>query len=163
MDQLYAPWRDAHQKNKNAVKKDSFCPFCPKFTESEDEKNLIAHRYKTCAVMLNIKPYGLGHVMIIPYKHTANLYNLSQEERSDLMEAINHSMQILEKHFACDGINVGLNKGKVSGGSVESHLHVHLVPRFIGDSGFLVTCAQTQILSFDINAICHNLIAAYRE
>ena len=163
MNHLYAPWRDAHQKNKTAIKKDYSCPFCPKIVENNDQKNLIVHRYKTCVVMLNIKPYGLGHVMIIPYKHVRSLSCLSQEERADLMESINHSMLIIESHFQCDGINVGMNKGKISGGSVEDHLHIHIVPRFIGDSGFLVTCAETRIHSFDINRVCKNLIATYQE
>lgn len=163
MDQLYAPWRDGHQKNKDDAKVSLECPFCPRFKESDDQKNLIVKRYKTCAVMLSIKPYTLGHVMIIPYKHMKSLTGLTIEERQDLMEAITESMVILEDHLKCDGINMGFNKGKVSGGSVEDHLHIHLVPRFIGDSGFLVTCGNTRILSFDIDSVCQRLTIAFNS
>lgn len=160
MDHLYAPWRDVYLKNKD-IKKTAECTFCSKFNEKCDEQNLIIKRYATCAIMLNLYPYGPGHLLIIPYKHTQNLADLTQEERYGLMDAIVQSSDILENHFKCDGINIGMNKGKASGGSVNEHLHIHVVPRFIGDTNFLGSCANTKTLSFNIETIYKNLSSLF--
>jgi len=165
MDQLYAPWRHKHLAQKNESQVTDECPFCSKFKENieNDIKNLIIKRYETCAVMLNIKPYGMGHVMVIPYDHVKSLSDLTPDQRQNLMEVVTESMSILEDHLQADGMNMGLNKGKVSGGSIDNHLHIHIVSRFIGDSGFLVTCADTKILSFDMKKMCIDLQAAFHN
>jgi ATP adenylyltransferase len=162
MDHLYAPWRDVYLKNKNSQKTVG-CPFCSKFEQMNDQENLIIRRHDTCAVMLNLYPYGLGHMLIIPYKHVKSLTDLTKQEQYDLIEVVAQSMDILENHFSCDGINMGMNKGKSSGGSVNDHLHIHIVPRFIGDANFLTTCALTKTLSFDMEAVYKNLVSAFNQ
>ena len=161
MDHLYAPWRDLYLKDKGA-KKIERCPFCSKFKQVNDQENLIIKRYDTCAVMLNLYPYGPGHILVIPYKHVKSLVDLTSKEQHNLMDVITTSIAILENHFNCDGINMGMNKGKASGGSVNEHIHVHLIPRFIGDTNFLATCALTKTLSFDITTIYEQLIPLFK-
>ncbi len=155
MDILYAPWRTSYSP-KNRVS-DEECPFCNRLHQSSehDESNLIIKRLRYCAVMLNLYPYGKGHALIIPYKHTNNLDNLTIDERSELIETVNDTTKLLEEFLKCDGINIGINKGKAAGGSIQSHLHIHILPRFIGDTNFLIT-ANTKVITNDI-------IQLYRE
>jgi ATP adenylyltransferase len=163
MNYLYAPWRDVYLKNKNSQKRADQCPFCAMFTQKADDQNLIIKRYSYCAVVLNLYAYGLGHILVIPYKHVKCLTDLPKEEQYQLMDVMAQSMAILEDHFGCDGINMGLNKGKASGGSVNDHIHIHIVPRFIGDANFLATCALTKTLSFDLVAIYKNLVEHFNK
>jgi ATP adenylyltransferase len=156
MDLLYSPWRSKYfsfgsTRRANANKD---CPFCSKFGPHEDSaKALILKRFEHCCAMLNLYPYSAGHLLIIPYKHTSDISLLSKQERSEIFEATNACSIVLEKLFNCDGINIGINKGKASGGSVLEHTHIHILPRYIGDTNFLAALANTKPISFDLNDV----------
>jgi ATP adenylyltransferase len=111
--------------------------------------------------MLNQYPYNAGHLLILPYKHVQDISLLTKHERSELMEATNASMITLNNLFCCDGINVGINKGKASGGSVQEHVHIHVLPRSIGDTNFLAALADTKPISFDIQDIYTKMFTAF--
>ena len=161
MKLLYAPWRSRYFSigTTKAANPNKECPFCTKFVDDEqkNKEHLILATFKTCGVMLNLHPYNAGHLLVIPYKHTPHLNELSRDERSEMMEVANVSMRIVEDVFKCDGMNMGYNKGKASGGSVQDHLHLHILPRHIGDTNFLVALANTKAIAFDMNQIYDTL------
>lgn len=165
MDILYAPWRSSYLKFGGKKPKDTsgVCPFCSKLNlgPAYDEQHLVLRRFEHCVVMLNLHPYNAGHVLVIPYQHVAELHQLSRAARSELMEVASAITKMYQELFACDGLNMGYNSGKASGGSVPAHMHLHILPRFIGDTGFLAALADTKPISFDINAVYQQLKAPF--
>lgn len=157
MKQLYAPWRDNYSLSVAGKESENItaeqCVFCSHFSDNNDEKNLILRRFTHCVVMLNRFPYNAGHLLILPIKHVPNLEDLSREARTELMELTTQSTIILKKNLHTAGINVGLNLGRAAGAGIPSHLHMHALPRFVGDTNFLVTLADTKAISFDLNKI----------
>lgn len=159
MDHLYAPWREnytlsVHRKNETSQAE---CVFCKHFSDDKDEHNFILKRFTSMAVMLNRFPYNAGHLMVIPLTHNACLHELPVHARAELMELTTHSVEIVKKVFNCDGVNVGLNLGKAAGAGIPSHLHMHVLPRFTGDTSFLPTLAHTKAISFDLVKIYQQL------
>ena len=157
MKLLYAPWRSAYRVPTNTTG----CVFCAQLTSNQDTTHCIIQRFEYCAVMLNIYPYNAGHVLVVPYNHVAELDQLSCQERSNLMHAATISTTVIRTALECEGINLGLNIGKASGGSIPEHIHMHIVPRWIGDTNFLVTVADTKPLSADLTQIYYTLKNAF--
>lgn len=161
MKQLYAPWRENYTTGvahaKNSTNTESECVFCNDFAQDTDEKYMIVARYKHMIVMLNRFPYNAGHLLILPHGHIADLHDLSSQARSELIELTNHSINALKKVLHCDGVNVGLNLGKAAGAGIPSHLHMHVLPRFTGDTNFLPVLCDTKQISFDLHNIYQKL------
>lgn len=151
---LYAPWRSDYVHNKlqnnskQLIKKK--CPFCEQLSEKKDAQNYIIKRFKYCALFLNPYPYNLGHLMIIPYRHVSKLYDLSKDERTEIMEITSLCTLYFEKFLKAAGANIGINLGKVAGAGIPEHIHIHLLPRNLGDIGFLQTIANTVIVDIDL-------------
>ena len=154
---LYAPWRTdyilntGHKPVVSYEKED--CVFCKQIESRDDDVYFILHRYKHHVIILNKYPYNTGHLLIIPYEHAAHLDDLSQEVRFELMELIMHSTTLLKKVLDAHAVNVGINLGRAAGAGIPAHLHVHLVPRWEGDTGFLDTCAQTKLVPVDLQKV----------
>lgn len=147
MKLLYAPWRSNYLTQES---NSSGCSFCTQISEQQDEKNFILARFNYCTVFLNLYPYNSGHVLVVPYTHESNLNNLSTQERHELIDITSLTIKILQDTLNCDGTNMGLNIGKASGGSIPDHLHAHIVPRWLGDTNFVVTTTDTKVISFDL-------------
>jgi ATP adenylyltransferase len=111
-----------------------------------DEDTHIVHRGQWCWAILNAYPYATGHLLILPYREVADLEGLSPQESAELWTMTSEAVVALKAAYSPEGINVGLNLGKPAGGSVAQHLHVHVVPRWIGDSNFMTTIANTRTL-----------------
>ncbi len=142
MEKLWAPWRMAYV----GVAKPQGCIFCVKGQEDRDEENLVLQRGKTAFVIMNAFPYNNGHLMVAPYRHTAELDSLSPEERDELMALAQDSLRLLHAAFGPDGYNLGMNLGRVAGAGIADHLHLHLVPRWDGDTNFMPVVADTKVL-----------------
>jgi|SaaInlLV_10m_DNA_2_1039722.scaffolds.fasta_scaffold00397_9 ATP adenylyltransferase len=161
MKKIYSPWRDeyvndtAHKTSNEKQSKE--CVFCKHFKENHDEKNGILKRTKNCVVMVNKYPYNGGHIMALPLEHKATLKNLTPEVRAELMELVNESVIIIEKTLKPHGLNIGINIGKASGGGIPTHLHVHILPRWEGDTNFLPLLADTKQISVNLNEIYKKL------
>lgn len=155
MKRLYAPWRAAYVK-KNKEHKPA-CPFCSASQQREDEANLVLFRNEHIIVMLNKYPYNTGHLLIIPHEHKAELAEVSCDVRAALIEAASEWTEILRAHLKCQGFNIGFNLGTVSGGSIPEHLHMHVLPRWQGDTNFLTTLAETKLVSFSPDDLYHAL------
>jgi len=142
MEKLWAPWRMPYIE----VKAPSGCIFCEKPRQAEDAENLILHRGQRTFVILNAFPYNNGHLMVVPYRHVADLTALTLEERDELMALTQWSTRLLAVALRPDGFNVGMNLGRVAGAGIADHLHMHLVPRWNGDTNFMPVVADTRVL-----------------
>lgn len=111
-----------------------------------DTETHIVHRGTTCFVVVNLFPYTTGHVLVVPYREVADLDGLTGEETTDLWATVTTAVGVVRSVYAPDGLNVGLNLGRPAGGSVPDHLHVHVVPRWTGDSNFMAAISNTQTL-----------------
>ena len=162
MKKLYAPWRskyvdkNVHQGKSENTQKDE-CIFCKKIKANNDEKHYILKRSKNAAIILNLYPYNAGHIMVIPLQHKKSLEDLSSEVRYEIIDLITKTIETLKKTIKPDGFNVGINLGKHGGAGIPSHLHVHIVPRWNGDTNFLPIISNTKAISFDLNKIYKDL------
>lgn len=154
MKTLHCPWREQYSKTVTGTKREHItpddCAFCTKFADSDDDTNLIVKRFKHCAVLMNLYPYNAGHLLVIPFKHVACLSELSEDARNELMQATTLSIDILKQALDAQGINVGLNLGRAAGAGIPSHLHMHVLPRWVGDTNFMPLLAKTKTVSFDM-------------
>lgn len=121
----------------------------------------IVHRGELVFALLNIHPYTTGHLLVIPYREVADLADLTDEETTELWATVTAAVAAVRRAYEPDGINVGLNLGRPAGGSVPTHLHVHVVPRWTGDSNFLAAIANTQTLPESLDASAARLRAAW--
>lgn len=142
---LWAPFRSAYISSIPGEKDQNADPFLAA-PEQSDEDALIIARGKTVYALLNLYPYNAGHLMVVPYRKVAELENLTDEETQELMEFAKLAVRTLKKVSHPEAINVGLNLGKASGGSVGDHLHLHVVPRWAGDSNFMTVIGGTKVL-----------------
>lgn len=126
--------------------KEKNCLFCRVAKEKKDRKNYLLFRGQKCFVILNTFPYNSGHLMIAPCRHLANLGDLNREELNELMGLMSKSVGWLKKALKPEGFNIGMNLGKIAGAGIEDHLHIHIVPRWSGDSNFMPTVAQVKVI-----------------
>jgi ATP adenylyltransferase len=133
--------------------KHEICLFCDvskdsrvKKNRTRDKRNLILYRGKHVFVMLNRYPYNSGHLMVVPYFHTSTFEGLSDDVLFALIKTVNKSVEILKKSLTPDGFNIGLNFGKVAGAGMESHMHLHIVPRWTGDTDSMPIIAETRVM-----------------
>lgn len=145
LEKLWAPWRMKYIDGMD-VKKDAGCIFCTKPDEQEDEKNFIVYRGRTCFLILNIYPYNNGHVMVVPYRHTADIGELSPEERLEIMDVIEITIRAIRNIMRPDGFNVGANIGRSAGAGIDTHIHFHIVPRWNGDTNFMPVIGCTKVI-----------------
>jgi ATP adenylyltransferase len=113
---------------------------------ADDTETHVVHRGDRCFVIANLFPYTTGHLLVVPYREVADLDGLTAEETADLWATVTDAVRVVRAVYAPDGMNVGLNLGRPAGGSVPDHLHVHVVPRWTGDSNFMSAIANTQTL-----------------
>jgi ATP adenylyltransferase len=142
LSRLHAPWRIKYI----AMPKTDECIFCTKPRERKDEDNYIVHRGPKCFIILNMFPYNTGHVMIAPYRHISSLEDLTDDESLDLMRLTSLALKILRKAYAPDGFNIGVNIGGAAGAGIADHVHLHVVPRWIGDTNFMVVISNTKVI-----------------
>jgi ATP adenylyltransferase len=142
---IWAPWRLAYVKDASKDIEEE-CIFCAKAAEEEDQSNLIVHRGERCFVILNLYPYTNGHLMVAPYEHIGRLQELSIETVTEMMQLAQSAMARLEEVYDPHGYNVGFNQGRVAGAGVEHHIHLHVVPRWGGDTNFMPVIADTKVM-----------------
>ena len=130
----------------SATGDDDECIFCKFLASDDDDESHILYRGPTSFVILNAFPYNSGHLMIAPHRHAGELHDLSAEERSELMELTSSAVDILGEAMTPHGYNVGMNLGRVAGAGIPGHLHVHVVPRWGGDTNFMPVVGDTKVL-----------------
>ncbi|MGZ5307723.1 MAG: HIT family protein [Solirubrobacterales bacterium] len=144
---IWAPWRLEYVKDASKDNEEE-CIFCAKPGEdtAHDAENLIVHRGERCFVILNKFPYTNGHLMVAPYEHLATLQELPAETVAEMMALAQRGMGQLEETYSPHGYNVGFNQGRVAGAGVEHHIHMHVVPRWGGDTNFMPVLADTRVM-----------------
>jgi ATP adenylyltransferase len=144
MDSLHAPWRIEYILSpKPELKQGLFTRIAQ---SSDDEANLVIARDRTCFALLNRYPYNGGHLMVVPYKEAADLNGLTDDEVADLWKLVRRCLNALAAVMKPDGFNVGINLGKVAGAGILEHLHIHVVPRWTGDTNFMPVLAGTGVV-----------------
>ncbi|MDP8234493.1 MAG: HIT domain-containing protein [Candidatus Saelkia tenebricola] len=144
MERLWAPWRVKYVTNNN---KDKECVFCKKSQQKKDRENLVIFRGQYCFSLLNIYPYNNGHIMVAPYRHIADITCLKDQELLEMFKLIKESEIKIKSILSPDGFNIGINIGKAAGAGMEKHLHMHLVPRWGGDTNFMPVVSDTRVIS----------------
>ena len=158
MDRLWAPWRKAYIRPKGPKKRG--CLFCRLLSEKKDSQNYILKRTAFSFAVLNLYPYNNGHLLIVPNRHTASLSKLSSAERLDWLGLCDEMTRLLEKEFRAQGFNVGINFGKAGGAGIPRHLHLHIVPRWTGDSNFMTSVGDMRVISESLDSAYQSLVRA---
>ena len=156
MDSLMAPGRMEYIKGE----KPNGCIFCK---ESAREKDLVLYEGKSCYIIMNKYPYTSGHLLVIPFRHVCNMEETNAEERVEMMELTAMCVRNLKKAFEPEGFNIGMNLGKVAGAGVDDHLHLHVVPRWLGDTNFATVLGETRVIPEDIATTRKALLQYFRK
>ena len=159
MESLHAPWRIQYILARKPEPSDTSL-FTRIAQSSDDEENLVIARDRTCFAVLNAYPYNGGHLMVVPYKATDDLNALTDEELCDLMKLMRRCQNALVNVMQPHGFNIGINLGKVAGAGIVDHLHIHVVPRWNGDTNFMPIIAETAVLPEALSDLAAKLRAA---
>jgi ATP adenylyltransferase len=143
MDYLWTPWRYAYVSTAEKI---SGCIFCELLKLGDDARVFIVYRGKTCFVILNSFPYTSGHVMIVPYQHLDELQKLPVEAAHEMIELSQRLEGVLRQLYSPDGVNLGMNIGQAAGAGIASHIHMHVLPRWVADSNFMTVVGETRVL-----------------
>ena len=143
MERIWAPWRIEYIERP----KEGACILCQKPGENNDEANFILYRGQNNFIILNAFPYNPGHLMVAPYRHIANLQDLTDNEIKEHLDVVKRAVKLLTEVLKPVGFNIGLNIGKVAGAGIEYHLHTHIVPRWQGDVNFMPVLSDTRVIS----------------
>ncbi len=139
---LWAPWRLDFIRGA----KPDGCVFCAKPALADDERALIVHRGERCFVILNAYPYNNGHLMVSPFKHVPSIEQLDEGELLELMTLAQRGIGVLREVYAPEGFNIGVNQGAAAGAGIADHMHLHVVPRWVGDTNFMPVIGSTRVL-----------------
>jgi ATP adenylyltransferase len=164
MECLHAPWRIEYILAPRPASEPSGASLFTCIAQDSDDvaHNVIARR-RTCFAMLNNYPYNGGHLMVIPYKQVADFDALIDEEMLDLMKLLRHCLAALRKVMKPDGFNVGVNLGKCAGAGIAEHVHIHVVPRWNGDTNFMPVLGQTAVVPQALRDLAAQLRPALAE
>jgi len=151
---LYAPKRDAIYKPLERTA----CPFCVQIAENQDELHLVVKRFEHCVVFMSLYPLTKGHMLIVPYRHVKSLTQLSPEERAQIIEVLNMSVEIAHNKLGAIGCNVGINMGPGTGATVPDHLHMQVLPRYPNfDFTYIHLISNNSVITWDMPQIWRDL------
>lgn len=150
MERLWSPWR-AKYIASGVDSEAQGCVFCRMAAEPEhDETNFVLHRAQHTFIVLNLYPYISGHLMIVPYLHTSEFDSVPKEITDELMDLAKRAQAALREVYSPRGFNLGMNLGAAAGAGIVDHMHIHLLPRWGGDTNFMTTVAETRVLPEDL-------------
>jgi ATP adenylyltransferase len=156
METIFAPWRMDYIKGE----KSDGCVFCKCSVRCDD---YIMYEGKTAYVMMNRYPYVNGHLMIIPQRHVGNIEDLTQEERKDIFDLLEMSVKVMKEAMNPDGFNIGVNIGKAAGAGIEEHFHVHVIPRWEGDTNFMSVVTNVRVIPEAVATTAANLAPLFKK
>jgi ATP adenylyltransferase len=160
MDYLWTPWRYRYVAE---VKNQTGCVFCNAHNANNDEEWLIVRRAVKNFIILNRYPYTSGHVMIVPYAHTADFAGLERETAAEMMLLSQRVQEAIDDVYHPDGFNLGMNLGRSAGAGIADHLHMHLLPRWTGDTNFMTTVSETRLEPEELSVTYTRLRKALAE
>jgi ATP adenylyltransferase len=162
MDYLWSPWRYNYIAHANDEKQPE-CIFCDALARNDDAAALIVYRGKKVFVILNRYPYTSGHVMIVPYAHVAQLAVCDAETLAEMMQLAQRVEKAFVANYKPEGMNIGLNLGKAAGAGVAGHLHLHALPRWLGDTNFMTVTGETRVHPEDLQKTSERMRKALDE
>lgn len=160
MDHIWSPWR--YQYVTKAAPRGG-CVFCEKAQAGDDAEALVVFRGEWNYVLLNLYPYTNGHIMIAPYEHVDTLAGARAETAAEMMELARRGEAILRRLYRPQGINLGMNLGECAGAGVAGHIHMHLLPRWMGDANFMSVIGETRVHIEELAITREKIAAAFRE
>jgi len=160
MDRIWAPWR---MKYVSTAEAPHACVFCAALDAGDDRRSFILHRGRLAFLILNAYPYASGHLMAATKRHGGALEDATPEELTEAMQLVQSGIRALRATYHPDGFNVGVNQGRVAGAGVPDHLHVHVVPRWDGDTSFMPVVADTKVLPETLETTYDRLSATLRS
>jgi ATP adenylyltransferase len=156
MKVLWAPWRMDYILSD----KTQGCLFCKLPKQNTDRENLILFRSSDTFIIMNRYPYNNGHIMVVPYQHAPTLDGLPDRTLLDIMKITRHAINSISKAFAPEGFNIGVNIGRIAGAGMEEHIHLHMVPRWAGDTSFMTVLDDVRVIPEHIMGTYDKLFAA---
>ena len=154
METLWAPWRIGYVM----AEKPQGCVFCTKPAENRDSENFILYRGALCFAVLNIYPYNNGHLMVVPYQHVPSIELLPPETASEMMAVAQKAVGVLRLAMHPGGFNIGINQGASAGAGIVDHVHLHVVPRWVGDTNFMPVIGETRVMPQALES-CYELLS----
>ena len=154
LEHIWTPWRMEYIQDHS---EEEGCIFCLAVEAEDNGKNLVFYRGELVFMILNRYPYTSGHIMCVPYAHKNHLQDLARETRTEMMDLVSKSLEVLQSIYHPDGFNVGLNLGKLAGAGITAHLHMHIVPRWGGDTNFISTIGHTRVLPESLKDTYHRV------
>jgi ATP adenylyltransferase len=158
MDYLWSPWR---YRYVSTAKPSDECVFCSKLAQNRDAENFILYRGRLNFVLLNLYPYTSGHLMVAPYAHVPTLAQAGSETLAELIDLTRRAEMRLSAVYRPQGINIGMNLGECAGAGVAGHIHMHVVPRWVGDSSFMSVAGETRVLPEDLPTTYSKLLGGW--
>ncbi len=159
---LWAPWRTAYLRHSRGAAPKG-CVFCVAKRARDDRRVQVVARGRQGFALLNRYPYNVGHLMVAPYRHVGDLVALRPDERTELFEETTRMISVLQRAVHAQGVNLGLNMGRAAGAGIPGHLHMHLVPRWVGDTNFMPVIGKTKVMSQSLDAMYDLLIRTQRR
>lgn len=160
-EKLWAPWRMKYIESVDVD--DEGCIFCQKPALDDDNGNLILKRGEHCFIIMNLFPYNNGHLMVVPYKHTSDMNDLDAATRLEMMDFVTLVINAMSSFMRPDGFNIGMNLGRCAGAGIADHLHMHIVPRWNGDTNFMPIIGCSKVISESLEDTYTKLQCAIRE
>jgi len=157
MKKLWAPWRMEYINSPPGED----CFLCRAWNSGEDEKHYVLRKGKASFIIMNTYPYNNGHLMVASAAHTGGLEEVGRDVRSEIMEMVNYSVRALKAAISPHGFNVGVNLGQIAGAGLTDHLHVHIVPRWQGDTNFMPLLADTKVISEHLDETYRKIIGHF--
>jgi ATP adenylyltransferase len=158
MDYLWSPWRYQYI---SAPPASTGCIFCQKAAENKDAENLVVWRGERTFVLLNLYPYTSGHLMVAPYEHVSRLEDAGAETAAELMMTARLAEKHLRAVYRPEGLNLGMNLGRAAGAGIADHIHLHVLPRWAGDSSFITTVGETRVVPEELSVTYAKLSRAF--
>ena len=148
MEILWSPWRMEYlQREKQAT--DS-CVFCEASRGSDDRAKLVLYRASACFIICNRYPYNNGHLLVVPHRHAGDLDDLTADESANVMHVVRYGVRLLRRTYQPDAVNIGMNLGAAAGAGILDHVHVHIVPRWEGDTNYMTVFSGTRVISEEL-------------
>lgn len=161
MKHLWAPWRMTYLECKDKHSKDC-CVFCVRDIEGEDAQRLILWRGQHAFVIMNKYPYTNGHLLVAPYRHIPDILDLEPEEEREMFQLLRKCRVVMQRCLHPQGFNIGINLGNIAGAGLAEHLHMHIVPRWMGDTNFMPVFADVRVIPQHLEETYAILLAGFK-
>ncbi len=163
MERLWAPWRMKYITGQVESSEDGKCVFCDAVATQDDAEPLVLGRAEHTFTIMNLFPYTNGHLMVVPNRHVAKLQDLTVDEHAEIMSGASAAVDVLGSLMNSDGFNLGMNLGRAAGAGIDTHLHMHVVPRWNGDTNFMLVFDDVRVISESLDETYAKVRAEYER